>query len=149
MVFLTEVSVGSTWTAAALTSLFDMKNGSSVFQLLDRQVHELPGNLPLLGERNVHHILPTINYIQLVRVNLKPHALTRDIVCRDKVSVLLVYDLEGFIDQLLIRHIVLCLERHEKRFRTGASDLLKNLGSRLELQIYTGPFAGLDLLRRN
>src|SRR5437773_8598090 len=149
MVFLTEVSIGLTWTAAALTSLFDMKNGSSVFQLLDRQVDELPGNLPLLGERTVHHILPTINHIQLVRVDLETYTLTRDIVRRDQVGVLLVYDLEGFIDQLLIRYVVFRLESHAERLRTRVSDLLKNLGSRLELQVYTGSVAGLDLLRRD
>src|SRR5437016_2974122 len=62
-------------------------------------------------------------YIQLVRVDLETYTLTRDIVRRDQVGVLLVYDLEGFIDQLLIRYVVLGLERHQECFRTGASDL--------------------------
>src|SRR5207247_5754099 len=89
------------------------------------------------------------NHIQLVRVDLETYTLTRDIVRRDQVGVLLVYDLEGFIDQLLIRYVVLGLERHQECFRTGASDLLKNLGSCLELQVYTGSVAGLDLLQRD
>src|SRR5437016_841973 len=95
----------------------------------------------------MHYFLSAIHDIELVRIRLEPYAFEANIVCSYKVSVLLVYYLESFIDQLFTGNLVFRLESYEECLRTGSPDLLQYLGSCAKFEIDLRSLAGLDLLR--
>src|SRR5881628_2127043 len=95
----------------------------------------------------MHHFLSPIYNIEFVRIRLEPYAFEANIVCSHEVSVLLMYYLEGFINQLFIGHFVFRFERYEECLRARSSDLLQYLGSRAKFEVYLRFLAGLDLLR--
>src|SRR5438876_10804983 len=97
----------------------------------------------------MHYFLSSIYNIEFVRIRLEPYAFEADIVCRHKVSILLRYYLEGFIDQLLVGHFVFRLECYEACLRACSPDLLQYLGRCAKVKVDLRFLAGLDLLRRN
>src|SRR2546422_5043895 len=95
----------------------------------------------------MHYFLSSIDNIEFIRIRLKPYAFEADIVRSHEVSVLLVYYLESFIDQLLVGHFVFRFECYEECLRTGSPDLLQYLGSCAKFEVDLRFLAGLDLLR--
>src|SRR5437879_6796422 len=95
----------------------------------------------------MHYSLSSIYNVEFIRIRLKPYAFKTNIVCSHKISVVLMYYLEGFIDQLFIGHFVFRFECHEKCLRACSSDLLQYLRSCAKFEVYLWFFAGLDLLR--
>src|SRR5437899_10488838 len=95
----------------------------------------------------MHHFLSPIYNIEFVRIRLEPYAFEANIVCSHEVSVLLMYYLEGFINQLFIGHFVFRFECYEECLRARSSDLLHYVGSRAKFEVYLRFMAGFDLLR--
>src|SRR2546428_12238887 len=95
----------------------------------------------------MHYFLSSIYNIEFVRIRLKSYAFEADIVCSDQISVLLMYYLEGFIDQLFIGRLVFRFECHYESIRAASSDLLQYLVSCAKPQVYLRFLASLALLR--
>src|SRR5947208_16815679 len=95
----------------------------------------------------MHYLLSAIYDIEFVRIRLESYAFKTNMVRSNKVSVLLMYYLEGFIDQLFIGHFVFCFECYKECLRAGFPDLLQYLGSCPKFQFYLWFCVGLVLLR--
>src|SRR5438477_11939313 len=95
----------------------------------------------------MHYSLSSIYNVEFIRIRLKPYAFKTNIVCSHKISVLLMYYLEGFIDQLFIGHFVFRLECYEDCLGARFPDLLHYVVSCTKFEANLRFLAGLDLLR--
>src|SRR5438477_511540 len=94
----------------------------------------------------MHYLLSAIYDIEFVRIRLESYAFKTNIVRSNKVSVLLMYYLEGFIDQLFIGHFVFCFDCYKECLRARFPDLLQYLGSCPKFQVYLRSLGLADLL---